>query len=119
MNPNILKYIERLRHSEGVIEISKLRPGTIILIETPAQVYEIAIIKPPSARLLTFGPRLCGRYNGILAGCLGSSGTLFAGFILHLSHLCFNSGNIKHASGQIQSASLHGNNWYYEIWKNA
>lgn len=119
-NPNILTYIERLRRSEGVIEISKLESETIILIETPSQIYEIEVIETPEVRLNSFGSRLCGRYTGKLIGCLGSSDTLFAGFILHLSHLCFNSGSIKHASGQIQSATLRGRDWQYEIWsKNA
>jgi hypothetical protein len=53
-----------------------------------------------------------------LVGCVDENGKLFADQIVQGKHLIIATPKGRHVTGRVLSASLHGDGWSYEIWKD-
>jgi hypothetical protein len=103
---------------KGIIEPSKLT-DVILFIETVARIFEFH---------LKSDGRTVGKANGYspfmtdigctLVGCVDENGKLFADQIVQGKHLIIATPKGRHVTGRVLSASLHGDGWSYEIWKD-
>jgi len=116
MYPNE-EQLEKVRQ-EGVIELGKLSPKTIILVETNKYVFEFHIEADSVYVSSSNTEVISGLQQCIIAGCIDENGTLFAGLISRGKHLIIHIKNRRrYVTGRIKSASVRGDGWSYELWK--
>jgi hypothetical protein len=102
---------------EGAIEVSKLGPKTIVLVETNKHVFEFTIEKNIIYVSSSNTEVISGRQPCIIAGCIDENGTLFSGLIVKDRHLIIKINNQgRYVTGRIKSASIQGDGWSYELW---
>lgn len=106
---------------KGYIRLSTLTPGTKILVETVARVYECVIIENGQAFVQSSWPGLECKVKCKLVGCVNGDGTPFADLLLHEHHLIMKTPDGKHSTGRVLGVTLRGKNedgksWNYDLW---
>jgi hypothetical protein len=105
-----------LESTVEVIEPKCLPPDTIILVETTAQVFEFVIRLDGRLWATCAGKRGFSRQTAEFIGSLDQKGTLFAGKIVRNLHLVLRLEDGRYTSGCVKSASVHGDDFIYELW---
>jgi hypothetical protein len=101
--------------AEGVIKPESLKAGTFLYIETTKTIYEF--IKTEDAMYVTSASLTPGKHLCDIAGSLTEHGTLFAHLVVRKHHLIIDlKKQGRFVTGLIQSASLQGPDWKYEVW---
>ena len=103
---------------EGVIELNKLPPKTVILIETVAQVFAFTVQKSGKVWATGVGKRSFKRQTAEFVGSIDQNGMLFAGLVVKDLHLIFKLADGRFTTGCVHSASVKGVNYSYELWSN-
>lgn len=107
-------------HKEGVIEPSKIKPGTTILIETNKHVFEFTLENNGRMYVTTSNTEIVPPHTECkIAGCTDEKGTLFADMIVKEKHLIINlvPQHSRYVTGLVRSASIRGEDWSFELWK--
>ncbi len=112
---NELLDIKRL---EGVIEPARLAPGTVLLLETSAQIYELVTREDKLVFAVGYGKRGSLRQIVEFIGSLDQKGTLFAGLIVKDHHMILKLDAGRYVTGCIRGASIRGKDYNYELWGN-
>jgi hypothetical protein len=104
---------------DGIVETDKLKEGVTLFVETIARIYEFKIEGESKA---------CCKANGsepflvdtpcTLVGCVTEHGTLFASMIVHGLHLILATPRGRTVTGRVLTASVRGEGWGYELWKD-
>jgi hypothetical protein len=101
---------------EGVVELDKLKVGTVILLETNKHVFEFTIEENKIYVSSSNIEIISGRCQCKITGCINEDGMLFAGLIARNKHLIFAlKGRGRYVTGLVKSLSLHGPGWTYEL----
>ncbi len=109
------------KRSEGVIEPARLPLGTIILLETNSQVYELVTREDTLLWATGCGKRSFSRQPVEFIGSIDQNGTLFAGLVVKDQHMVLKLATGRYVTGCIRSASIfgqpRGEEYRYELWK--
>jgi hypothetical protein len=110
--------IDKQAATNGIIRISALKPGTMLLVETSKQIYEFTILKDdPNVHMVTAYSGEVLRTHGNLVGCMALNNTFYPNVLM------FNHRAVIHLQGvgrryteQILSIKLSGSDWNYSLW---
>jgi hypothetical protein len=96
---------------------SKLKVGTVILLETNANVYELEI-KGDNRALVSSASQKVRQTPCTIIGSVTSNGPVIAGKILQNHHLLISLPKRRFATGLIKGASVTNGKWVYDLWKD-
>ena len=102
---------------EGIIEVARLPVDTSILVETPAQVFEITVEVGNKVSVIGVGKRGFKLQKAEFVGSITRNGMLFADIIVKDMHLVFKLDGGRYTTGCIRAASISGQNYRYELWQ--
>jgi hypothetical protein len=100
----------------GVIEPTKLRRGTTLIIETTAKIFEFEMLGGGRALVRSSGKDFKKNRPCQIVGSLSKDGTLFADMLVYEKHMIISLPKGRHVTGLIRSASVKGPGWSYELW---
>ncbi len=99
------------------IRLTTLPKGAIVYVETNIAVYELNMLTDGKARVCSNKPPFNEKpLPCTIIGCVGPDGTVFADCIYHDTQLLISTPKRRYVTTKVCTASIRGNNWYYEFW---
>ena len=94
---------------------AKLKPGTIIFLETNANVYELEVLAEGRAFISSASQKVRQTPCTIIGSV--NTGAIIAGKILKDHHLIVSLPKRRFATGLIKGASVTNGKYTYDLWK--